>query len=378
MNLLDDIEVNRFDTGIYKGFEGQIFDIGEANKLALALKQGREKDLIKHITETVAVNPKYVLSILDWSFLSGSTDLHELSCWILTQDNCLPTDSDLLNFGIRLSVERWRADGIKKFLSLGANPNQEILPRRNIYDVCLNRSHHAFYFDDNVVTDAIDALNAYQARAYLIEKYEGSISCLDTLKPISTHDSWCELFFKSIEQDDENTQMLWCNLINKCVNKAKKPSKKWLKDCLEIVDSIGVSLFGERAQSFIIESHNQRDTLIYGELEGGPYYKGSASTNESFDLWKISESSSYILKSIMWLLMNVNHKGCIEVVYETCKVMYQTHELLGIRDVKLANACFTALLESENGAKFAKSLFDETTHKPTLNKMKVLLNLNLK
>ncbi|WP_444912320.1 hypothetical protein [Microbulbifer sp. PAAF003] len=378
MNLLDDIEVSVSTTGIYKGFEDQIFDIGEVNKLAIALKQGREQELIEYITKKIAEKPSYILSILDWSLDACVPDMGHLSRWIFTQDSFFPINKNLLNFGLRLSVAKWSSDGIKKFLSLGACPNQEVIPERNLYDICLNRSHHIYryHFRDNadVVTDAIQILDEYNAKRYLIEKYETTIPCLNTLNSISIHDSWCEVFIKSIIHDDDRTQNLWCSLLNKCLNKAKKPSKKWLKDCKELVESIGVNSFSERAKLILKESHNSRRTMIYGKPEG----LSSDSTKESFDLWKITESSSYILKSLMWLLMHINTKDSIETVFETCKVMYQTHYLLGIRDIKLAGACFSSLLDSEKGLTLAQSLFDEATHKPTINKMKILFNANKK
>lgn len=375
MNLLDDIEVSKYETGIFEGFEGLVIDVGEANKLALALQQQREEELTQYVLNKINDSPSYIFPILAWSlFTEAASDLFKLSCWMLNQESFFPSDKQLLDFGLRLSVVTWRTDALEKFLSLGANPNQQVIPQRNIYDVCLNRSQHSYYSEDTKeVVDAVTALEEHNAKAFLLEKYEVKIPCFDILKTISIHDAWWTLFFTTIESDDESVQQLWCTLVSQCVNKAKKPSQKWLKETGLLVESIGKAQFVDRAISLLCEAKRPRATLIYGDLDGGPYYKASDSLKESFDLWKITQSSSLILKCLTWLLMKIDEKKAIATVFELCKAMYEKYELLGIRDVKLANACFECLVVSDEGIKLAKSLFDETTHKPTLNKMKTIL-----
>jgi hypothetical protein len=369
MNLLDDIVIGEYDGGTSEGFEGQIQDHAETNKLAIALEQGKEDDLLKYLNYKLAKDDTYILSIIEIALRYEGSKYYKLSCWLLENECGLSREQGFLDFCLRLAVNSWRGDTLETFLRLGANPNQELLPQRTIYDVILNRTQHS-YLTCNTRVEIVPLLKKYNAKSYLFHKFEDQVPCLNIIESISFHDSWCKPFLESISLETEDKQIHWCNLLIKCLNKSKKPTKKWLKETLELVEVIGPDSFLKIATIVIKESCNSRATLIYGDIDGD---YGSYSLYESYDLWKITESSSFILKSFIWLLFEVNRQESIKEVSLTCKAMFQNHSAIGIRDVKLANAAYASLLECPEGIELAKKLVKCTSHKPTIRKMNVHL-----
>jgi len=360
-------------SGKYRGLEDQIYDIELANEMERMFEKGGGVELRNYIISERKRNDEFILNILEWLLLAESGTHLALSKWVLENETCFSSDQKFLDFCIRLSVFNWRTDGITVFLKLGANPNQEILPGRFIYDVCLNRTQH--FYNSNYPTEldeAITAITEYGGVSYLEYNYRDRIPNISRLRDISMHDSWCEIFLEKISIFDVGIQNNYINFMLLMLNKSSKPSKKWISNCLEVIDGLGSKKVLDLITVILKYSMEPRLTLVYGDMEGLPHYRSSDSVKESFDLYKITNSSSFILKNIVRICSHLDYQVDSSLLEDFCENMYTKHFLLGIRNMKVADTCFEEILKNNDGVLKFKELINRSNNPLAVKKMKVL------
>jgi hypothetical protein len=341
-------------------------------QMLLAGKKNELCDLLR-----AKPNDREFLKLLDTVLNAEMADeLYKLSEWLVKNCEKLALNQDQLDQSLCIAVKRWRNDAIIQFLVLGANPNQEVVEDRNILDVCMNRINHSYSLEKKDIEESIKKLKSCGGKTFLESRLDTAFSGSVFFDLIPTYERWSTKALTEIAEMDDSSQQVWFQLLTHCNTKAKKPSDAWLKKSNSYIDQLGGAAFTSCASRWLIEANEPRKTLLFGDLSDAPYYLASDSTKESFDLWKLTDTSSFILKGLVWALLSINAKGAIDIISDISRSMYQPHLLLGSRDTKLASACFKALLSTDTGKQAAIALIDQTEHKPAIKKMKAILTKN--
>ncbi len=341
----------------------RLHDLAQLDKLESILLEGKTSD------------DRYVLPILYWSLTCGSYKEEQLGLWVLKSSHLLPSLQKNIDFGFRVAVYSWSTEALRTFLQLGANPNQCLLPERNALDICLNRIDHFYSRDKEELFEAVELLRSNGAMPYWQERFPSEKAYHNFFDDLRFYDSWVTSLIALLEKLDTESIDTWVALIEHSNTKVKKPSKAWIKKAKSLLLTLESKRPIESIIEFLRTSMNQRKSLIYGDIcELGYHDQASDSIKESFDLWKLTESSRNILKSFIWILHENNAPDLPIVLSEVARNMYHNHYLLGIRDPVLANVCFEYLISTEAGIKLAKEILTETKHKPAIKKMTSILN----
>ena len=339
------------------------------------LANGNENELHDKLLAKLVEADSFIVPFLEYILYCEIADEHhKLSLWFINHPELFPESQELLDECLKLSIRLWRTDAAIKFLEAGADPNKELLEERNILDVCKNRTDHFYSLEKTDLDELVRVLRKKGALSFFEQKYQSEISHNDIFETICTYDSWAKIALVDISEMEKKDQEVWCAVIEHCHSKSKSPSASWKKKLDQFVDIIGKDRFENTIIKWVISSIKPRKTLVYGDLESSPYYLSSDSIKESFDLWKLNESSSSILKGFSWSLVHVNSYSACEILPEVIHSMFQPHDLLGSRDGKLAGAIFEALLSCPEGKAIANEIIVQTEHKPAIKKMKAILS----
>lgn len=339
------------------------------------LASGNENELHEKLLAKLAEGDSFIIPFLEYILYCEMADKHhKLSLWFINHPDLFPENQELLDECLKLSIRLWRTDAAIKFLEAGADPNKELIEERNVLDVCENRADHSFSLDKTDIDELVRSLRKKGALSFLEQKYQTKISKNDIFKTICTYDSWAKISLADISEMNERDQEVWCAVIEHCHSKSKSPSVSWKKKLDQLIDIIDADRFESTLAKWLLSSIKPRKTLIYGDLESSPYYLASDSIKESFDLWKLNDSSTFILKGFAWSLAHVNPYSAAKVLPEVIQSMYQPHYLLGSRDMKLASAIFEVLLSCPEGKERADEIIVKTEHKPAIKKMKSILS----
>ena len=339
------------------------------------LSEGHLAELKTRIKEQTERDPEYFPTILDWTlYCEVAQAAHGLSLWLLEQDELIPSDKQSLDLFLRIAVITWRTDAIEQFLILGADPNQEVIPERNILDVCVNRTQHAYSCDKQELISAAEIVKQFGGKFYFQEKYDGVLSCDKQYEVLTPYDAWCGEALSDLSNLNEPERANWCELISHCCVKAKQPSKAWIAKANKILNDIGDISPVESVRKWLSLACEPRKTLIYGDLRHGPYYKQSDSIHETYDVWRLANNNGQILKGFVWLLSEFDAEASVDTIAQVTEAMYKKYKLLGIRDTKLANASFEALLRTSAGRKIARQQLEDAINPPAKKKMKAIFH----
>jgi len=337
------------------------------------LLKGNENELKEKLLALKEKDDGFIIPILA-SILNCemADEQYKLSLWIIDNRDLFPENQDLLDECLKLSVKQWRTDSAISFLEAGANPNQEVIEERNILDVCLNRTDHFYSLERTDLENLVNSLQDKGAQTFLEQKYHLEIDQRKIFETICTYDSWASIALSDISGMSSSEQGAWCKVIDHCHTKSKAPSVTWKKKLDQMIGEIGAAKFEKNISNWLLSSLEQRKSLIFGDLDNSPYYIASDSIKESYNLWKIKDSTSFILKGFVWAIVHTNPSTAANILPKVILSMFQPHFLLGSRDVKLAGATFEALLSSSNGKKVAEEIISQTDHKPAIKKMNTI------
>ncbi|XOB93802.1 hypothetical protein ACMC9M_06160 [Pseudomonadota bacterium 24LQ007] len=339
------------------------------------LANGNENELHEKLLAKLSEGDSFIIPFLEYILYCEMADKHyKLSLWFINHPDLFPESQELLDECLKLSIRIWRTDASVKFLEAGADPNKELIEERNILDVCENRADHFYSLEKTDLDELVRLLRKKGALSFLEQKYKSKISQGDIFETVCTYDSWAKIALADISEMDKGDQEVWCAVVEHCHSKSKSPSFSWKKKLDKFVDIIGAGRFESTIIKWLLSSIKPRKTLIYGDLESSPYYLASDSIKESFDLWKLSDSSSFILKGFAWSLAHVNPYSAAKILPEVIQSMYQPHYLLGSRDMKLAGAIFEVFLSCPEGKERAEEIIVQTEYKPAIKKMKAILS----
>lgn len=297
-----------------------------------------------------------------------------MSEWMLANPKVLPSDADGIDLGLRQSVFRWRTDGIRAFLDLGADPNQVLVAERTALDVCVNRTAWFFSESKDSLEDAVAALRGAGGRGYLEHTLGNRVGDHRVFALLDGFDAWPKKLVNDLAELDAEDQNKWTDLVSHCSVKAKAPSMKWTKQLTTLLDGVDRDRLFDALVGWIELAREPRLSLIYGDLEGGPYYLASDSLKESQDLWGVSKKNAMVLKGLVWTLAAFGSAQARDAIAGLATAMYRAHYLLGVRETTLANACFETLLGLSGGGEAAQAVVDATEGKVARKKMAALLN----
>lgn len=377
-----DIEVN------YSGFgyprDSHPFDskliASELQKAQQLHLDGKNQLFKEEMISLLDANPNFLASIV--ATCAGSDNKYrDIKLWVLDNKFGFEDAQEFKDKGLLVGVFYWDPVVIQTFVDLGANAQQEPISGRSLHDICFFRTTKSYNGGlyphipaDEELQYSLSSIERGGGEPSLYRRYKAKIHGLDKIKNLGLVDAWWGTLFQSMVSLADNNQSAVCDLIVHCFNKSKKPSNAWLKKAEAILDDIGRDQFAALAVGALSAASELRDNLVYGTTGALPYYFDSDTMKESHNVASITESSSFILKSLAWLLMKVDEERYLNDVSSLCEAMFLSYFNLGIRDVKLATALFALLLTTENGRTVAEGMLEKAECAPALKKMNALLN----
>jgi len=326
-----------------------------------------------------------LVTFLAWVlFPQHLRDPEKSSCkWLLANSNLLTSADGIIDTGLYYSVYCWHEEGIKTFLSLGANPNKEIMPQRFVLDVYRNRTEYSLHSsaaDSALLQDAVESLEGAGAQTYLEYKLRDKHIDPIVFDLMDTREPWVERLLNDLQTLPSSEQIGWIALLEHCSVKSKSRSKTWTKKLSNLMESIDANTLISTIQHCLQLATDKRPSLIFGDLsEIGDYYHCSDSCDAGHDLWGTTKKNSIILKGLIWVLSYCG-EGVEHDFYSMAKAMYTKLPGIGIRNVLLANTSFAELLNigSDKALIYALRLQEEADNQPAIKKMKALLDPYLK
>lgn len=327
--------------------------------------------LQKEIIQLIKIQPALPVLLLGTDQNDEAVS-EEFTRWLIQQKEIFPRDQDLLDLGLRASMYKWWPYGVELFVELGAEPNQEILTKRTPLDLAYARSDFGYFGpEEGELERTIELLLNAGGKHYLELAFREKIACQSVFDHLPLYDSWAEAAISDISKLDLYKQELYSKLFSACLNKAKKYSKNWWKSTTILVDEIGRSEFLKCLVSWLLESCKPRESHIYGYTGKGNLHRYSYMPQElDTEIWMISEKSSTLLKSLLWLTELMNAKERASLLQSFSASMFTTYFSYGIRSPKLASHAFSLMIQSPEGHKLGLKMLEECNHKPSIKRMK--------
>jgi hypothetical protein len=344
-------------------------------------KQGR----LKELEATLQGDEEALFSFIVWAlFPQHLRDPEGSACkWLLANSNLLTSAEGVIDRGFYFAVYCWHAEGIKTFLTLGANPNKEVMPQRFALDVCRNRAEYPLSSGSpefGSLEDVAEHLKEAGAQTYLEHRFQDKHIDPEIFSLVDTRDSWVEHLLNAYEALPRKEQTGWTALLKHCTNKSKAPSKAWLKKLDSLISTIDRDVFVNSIRQWIKLASEKRESSIFGDLkEIGDYYHSSDACHSGNDLWGMSKKNSVVLKSLLWILSRYGD-GIEDDLYSITKAMYTKVSGIGIRNVKIAGSGFSELLNlgSDKALMYALRLHEEADNQPAIKRIKAELDPYLK
>jgi hypothetical protein len=360
--------------------EGGIYS--QARHYVTLHKQGR----LKELEATLQGNEEALFAFIVWIlFPEHLRDPEASACkWLLANSNLLLSAEGIIEKGFYFAIYCWHAEGIKTFLTLGADPNKEVMPQRFALDVCRNRAEYpplsTNSLDFKPLEDAAEWLVEAGAQTYLEFQFRDKHLDPKVFALVDTRDSWVEYLLNAYGALPGPEQVGWLALLEHCTNKSKVPSKNWLKKLSNLIAAIDGDAFVKSIRQCIRLAEEKRQSLIFGDLKQiGDHYHWSDACHTGNDLWGMSKKNTILLKGMVWVISRYGD-DCEYDLYCIAKAMYTKVPGIGIRNVKIANPCYAELLNigSDKALLYALRLYNEADNQPAIKKMKALLDPYLK
>ncbi|MCF7985918.1 MAG: hypothetical protein K9L70_16070, partial [Thiohalocapsa sp.] len=168
----------------------------------------------------LAQDPLAVLKVLhDSLFAERAVAAYPFSLWLLERRDLLaknPRDQALLDLGLASVVYRWRADAVRTFLDLGADPNRALIERRTALDICANRLNFFYSEPKDDLEAAVAALTAAGGKGWVEATLGPRVSATGVFEALDTYDSWPETAVRDLGGLDPETQAAWAEVLTHC------------------------------------------------------------------------------------------------------------------------------------------------------------------
>jgi len=178
---------------------------------------------------------------------------------------------------------------------------------------------------------------------------------------------WVEVYRQQLQALDASAAESWYQLAQLCIKQtSSKPTKKWLKEAIELHKAIGPIQFNAMIYEILPLLHLDRTD------EAGWYDRKECEDWEVFRYYTLSENNNCLLKGFIWLCAESANEQMSLLLRETATQMYKKVPNVGMRNAKIANACLYSLsqMPGDMGVKQIVTLKSLTKYNPALVNIK--------
>ena len=155
-------------------------------------------------------------------------------------------------------------------------------------------------------------------------------------KAIQPGEAWANAARQALSQETEEKATLWNTLIRHCLdNNSAKPSKKWMKDAMALVDGIGAKTVNDFLLTWFVLLKEKRINNDSIQNEYDEYYSNYDHT--------ITENNTRLLKGLLWLASRYDDNDMSRTLRGVATQMYKKVYGIGMRNAKLGNAALYSL-----------------------------------